>query len=399
MKTWTNLLSQYQVLTKNTTPENITLGGININDSVRTVASIRNGKWKWLEIVEEVRTVGGKGSYQIPNNIRKVSDVYTRVGNNGQPVNDNNMLYMPIMVYDPYRWKAVLSSKLGSSDIPRFMYIKDDTLEVNPIPQSDNNIMYIRGRRDLRDMSIADYVTGSIESVPYKITLTGALSDGATSGTLNANWTLPTGSYEATFSNGEIRVVTLTNGATTITWTNEITSSATTTVGIASDTGGSIVIGNGTTWTTPMSGRYLQIADSSTTNKGDGFWYQIDKVLSTTALTLKKRYQGDAITSGTANYIIGQCSPIPEAYDIAPLYRAVAIYWDIQGDTKISERYWRLYDGGYEAGLTQKVGGIIAQMLEESGATEEGSYISPNGWEPWRFNPNNPEPDVAQSSF
>ena len=148
MKTWTNLLSQYQILTKNTTAENITLGGININDSVRTVASIRNGKWKWLEIVEEIRTVGGKSSYQIPNNIRKVSDVYTRVGNNGQPVNDNNMLYMPIMVYDPYRWKAVLSSKLGSSDIPRFMYIKDDTLEVNPIPQSDNNIMYIRGRKD-----------------------------------------------------------------------------------------------------------------------------------------------------------------------------------------------------------------------------------------------------------
>ena len=137
---------------------------------MRTIASIRNGKWKWLEIVEEMRTVGGKESYQIPNNIRKVSDVYTRVGNNSQSVNQNNMIYMPIMVYDPYRWKMVLSSKLGSSDIPRFMYIKDDTLEVNPIPQSDNNIMYIRGRRDIRDMGISDYTTGSIVTVPYTAT-------------------------------------------------------------------------------------------------------------------------------------------------------------------------------------------------------------------------------------
>ena len=212
MKTWTQLITQYQTLTKNTSAENITTGTININDSVRTIASIRNGKWKWLEIVEEMRTVGGKESYQIPNNIRKVSDVYTRVGNNSQSVNQNNMIYMPIMVYDPYRWKMVLSSKLGSSDIPRFMYIKDDTLEVNPIPQSDNNIMYIRGRRDIRDMGISDYTTGSIVTVPYTATLTSAPQAGDTSATLTSNWSLPTGVYEITFSDSEISVVTLTNG-------------------------------------------------------------------------------------------------------------------------------------------------------------------------------------------
>lgn len=399
MKTWTQLITQYQTLTKNTSAENITTGTININDSVRTIASIRNGKWKWLEIVEEMRTVGGKESYQIPNNIRKVSDVYTRVGNNSQSVNQNNMIYMPIMVYDPYRWKMVLSSKLGSSDIPRFMYIKDDTLEVNPIPQSDNNIMYIRGRRDIRDMGISDYTTGSIVTVPYTATLTSAPQAGDTSATLTSNWSLPTGVYEITFSDSEIRVVTLTNGSPAITWSDELLDDSTTTITVGSDTGGSIVIGTGTTWTTPMAGRYIQIADSSTANKGDGFWYEIDEILSSTALTLKKKYQGTAIVSGTAAYTIGQCSPIPDAYQMAPLYRAVAIYWDIQGDTKISERYWRLYDGGYEAGLRDTVGGLLGQMLEESGATEEGSYISPNGWQPWRISPNDPEPDVAQSSF
>ena len=62
------------------------------------------------------------------------------------------------------------------------------------------------------------------------ITFTGALLANATSGTLNANWTLPTNSYEVMFSDGEVRIVYLTNGATTATWplglTNGVTANA-----------------------------------------------------------------------------------------------------------------------------------------------------------------------------
>jgi len=62
------------------------------------------------------------------------------------------------------------------------------------------------------------------------ITFTGALLANATSGTLNANWTLPTSSYEVMFSDGETRIVYLTNGATTATWplglTNGVTANA-----------------------------------------------------------------------------------------------------------------------------------------------------------------------------
>lgn len=395
MRTFTNSITKILELTQNNTSANQTFCTDIFNQSIRTVASIRNGKWKWLETVEEMRTMGGRGTYQIPNNIRKVVDIYTRVGGS----DDSNMLYMPIMVYDPYRWKAVLSSLLGSSDVPRFMYIHDDVFEVNPIPQTDNNIMYIRGRKDLRDLSIADYTTGSIVTVPYLLTMTGALAVGAVSGTLSSNWTLPTGTYEVTFSSDETRPVTLTNGANTMTWTDALEEATTTAMEVGSDTGGSIIIGTGTTWTVPMAGRWLQITDSSSANKGDGFWYQVDEVYSTTALALKKQYQGTPIVAGTAAYTLGQVSVIPEAYQDAPIYRTVATYWSLHGNMDRANLYWRMYDGGVEAGLSKNYGGLIGQMLDESGATEEGSYISPNGWEPWRFDPNNPNPPVGQASF
>lgn len=57
------------------------------------------------------------------------------------------------------------------------------------------------------------------------ITFTGALV-AATSGTLTANWTGETGVHSVVFSDGSIRDVTLTNGATTATWSGAVTATA-----------------------------------------------------------------------------------------------------------------------------------------------------------------------------
>ena len=92
-----------------------------------------------------------------------------------------------------------------------------------------------------------------------------------------------------------------------------------------------------------------------------------------------KPYEGTTIAAGTAAYTIGQCSVVPEAYDIGICYRAAALYWQNQNDLVRSKTYWMLYDGGMEAGYTQDYGGLMLQMLSNEGETEEGSYIPPAG--------------------
>lgn len=61
-------------------------------------------------------------------------------------------------------------------------------------------------------------------------TLSGALSSGATSATLNASWTGQTMVQPVTFSNGEIHEVQFTNNSTSLTWASGLSGSATSTI-------------------------------------------------------------------------------------------------------------------------------------------------------------------------
>lgn len=140
---------------------------------------------------------------------------------------------------------------------------------------------------------------------------------------------------------------------------------------------GTTIIGSGTTWTADMVGRYIKINQTTAANGGDGFWYEIGSFTNATTIGLVKPYEGTSIAAGSATYTIGQVSPIPEAYDISVVYRSAALYWQDKGNTTKSERFWRMYDGGVEAGLSKVYGGIISEMLATEGETEEGAYISP----------------------
>ncbi len=157
-------------------------------------------------------------------------------------------------------------------------------------------------------------------------------------------------------------------------------------------TDGKTIVGTGTTWTTSMAGRYIRITDSNSDNNGDEYWYEIGSVTNATTLVLTKNYQGTSIAAGTAAYTIGQITYEPETYQMAPIYRALAQYWDFKEDMNMSQRYWRLYDGGVEAGLSKEYGGLISQMMEEANESMEGNYISPStrdnvrgNWPPYWF--------------
>jgi len=141
--------------------------------------------------------------------------------------------------------------------------------------------------------------------------------------------------------------------------------------------GGTAVVGSGTTWTADMVGRYIQITNTTAANGGDGFWYEIGSYTNATSIGLKKPYEGTSIAAGTAAYTIGQCSVIPEAYDIGICYRAAALYWQNQNDLVRAKTYWMQYDGGMEAGYSKEYGGLMSQMLANEGETEEGSWIPP----------------------
>jgi hypothetical protein len=68
-------------------------------------------------------------------------------------------------------------------------------------------------------------VTFGIQALGTAITFTGALV-AATSGTLTGNWAGVSGVHAVVFSDGSVRDVTLTNGATSATWSGAVTATA-----------------------------------------------------------------------------------------------------------------------------------------------------------------------------
>jgi len=375
MKTYTtlrNTTAKYcNVSTSDSTK--MSLIDANVNDSIRTMCNLQGGKLRFLEATKSMYTIASQEGYQIPNGFRKLMDILVYSGSGSS----SDTIYTPEMVFDSSKWATIKQYRYGTQDVPYFTYVVNNQFLIQPIPSTSGKLISLRGRLKVRDLTIADYTTGTITSIPYTTSFTAIVAADATSATLLAVWPLATGTYQITFSNLEVREVTLTNASDAVSWTTGLETAATAAITVNAANGGSIIIASGTTFTADMVGRYIQITETTAAKGGDGFWYEIGYYYSATQIGLLKPYEGTAFATGTAAYTIGQCSVIPEAYDIGIVYRATALYWQNQGDAVRAKVYWLQYDGGNEAGYSDTYGGLVGQMLANEGETEEGTYIPP----------------------
>ena len=89
-------------------------------------------------------------------------------------------------------------------------------------------------------------------------------------------------------------------------------------------------------WTTPMVGRWLRVTHSNTAaSSGDGEWYEIVAVESTTVLYIARPYGGRSLTtSAAASYTIGQMPLLPEAFQDLPEQYGAFRYWSKEKDER-----------------------------------------------------------------
>lgn len=150
------------------------------------------------------------------------------------------------------------------------------------------------------------------------------------------------------------------------------------TTGTITTTAGNIITGSGTTWTSQMAGRWLQIGDGNAVGLGDGYWYKILSVASTTSLVLEKAYAGTAIATGSATYTIAQVSNLPEQYQDLPIYGALRTYYT---SVDPDESKATLYGGMYTA---------MYQTMEEDYTVKNQSCVIDSGENRYVMeNPNN----------
>lgn len=133
---------------------------------------------------------------------------------------------------------------------------------------------------------------------------------------------------------------------------------------------------SGATFTAPMVGRWIK-------NATDQRWYEIASFTSTTAMELKKAYQGT--TESGASYTIGEVPIIPEEYHALNWYQPVAQYWMMKKEPQQASYYQGLYDSGKQQLFNAYSKRTTAQLLEpirrlRRGVprTFDGSWIDPD---------------------
>lgn len=128
---------------------------------------------------------------------------------------------------------------------------------------------------------------------------------------------------------------------------------------------------SGITWTAAMVGRYIKVTPTDVVlTSGDGIWYEIATVPTTSTLTLTRTYQGTAISGGTASYTIGECSLVPEPHDMLPVYEALKIYFtSVEPNNDKAKLYNGLFTEGY-AQMIRDFGSKSNVVLDDGGEYE-----------------------------
>ena len=404
--TFTGQSTLFQTLTNNTSSTNADFGNTFIQQY--SLELVHKFPALFSEQTFYLQTFPSQQFYQLPLQVRKINTVVVNVGNsNGTTTSGAGFNWpvkeCPTMEY----WNVLNMTNNITSDIPLYYFFYNGQLGIYPKPADGYNPITIRAQVETVATSQADYTTGTIASVPYALALTASPTLGATSLSLTGVWSLPTGTYQIlfsdsenilatmtngsaivalqneiigtpnyplaltaapatgattatlttaftlttgtytmTFSDGENIQATLTNGLTTVTLATAITGSPNSVVYINSSTGtnvvnittavtfrtaqgGDIVTGTGTSWNASMVGYMFRISQTQAANGGDGYPYTVQKVYDTTHLALNTSYGGTAISAASAAYTMGQISIIPTSYQLIPVYRTCERYYRV----------------------------------------------------------------------
>ena len=274
--------------------------------------------------------------YNLPPQVKKLINATVAIG---------SVLWQPKECPTRADWDA-LNVQTFYNDFPLYFFVYNGQVGIWPTPSANGNVITMNYKTRIVDLIMPD-VTATTLTFPYTVALTGTLLKGATSATLNANWSLPSGTYQVIFSSGDINNIVFTNGLTPITWTNPLSANATATLTIKNTNSVDIFTATAGSFAKWMVGNWLIIPYTQT--GGDQQWYQIGSYLDSTHITLANEYTG-ATSLSAVTCTIGQCSILPEDYQNLPLFYMGMVYYSTRFP---DQTRFNLYKDLYTSGIAQ----------------------------------------------
>lgn len=150
MLSYTNRRDTFGDLANNSASATLTLADKLINIEEKRILS--SYAWSFLEKQFTATTVASTQFTTLPQYIDRVSSVYVTVG---------TYRYTPRECPSREMWDR-LNMTTVTSDIPTWWFVYDGKLGLFPTPSSSSNTITINSKQSAKDLTVADYTTGSI---------------------------------------------------------------------------------------------------------------------------------------------------------------------------------------------------------------------------------------------
>lgn len=151
MLTFTEQKTLYQTLTEDSSQKNQDLFDVIINEKNRNILSSYN--WPFLERSADISTVASQQFYNVPYNYKKGINVTVTVG---------TTKYSPIQAPNRAFWDNLNSTTSQTSDFPQYWFEYNGKIGIFPTPSSSSNTITVNYKVRVKDLSLADYTTGTI---------------------------------------------------------------------------------------------------------------------------------------------------------------------------------------------------------------------------------------------
>jgi hypothetical protein len=160
MKSYTISTTLFGTLTNNSSTANISLGAQLINDNIRYLIQ----KFYLGEDSKTDVTVASQQAYNLPYNYKRLTNVTITVG---------SYKWTPKEISSRDEWNRLNMTTVTSNTV-EYYHLYDKQIHFYPIPASSSNTITYYYKVRVRDLSVADYTTGTVAITTGTKVITGS---------------------------------------------------------------------------------------------------------------------------------------------------------------------------------------------------------------------------------
>lgn len=133
---------------------NLTLGDTVMNNKERQLLAKK--PWWFQQRTASVTSIASQQFYDLPFDIRKLNKISTVVG---------NTRYVPTEISSRQAWDNINSSTATTSNTPERWFVFNDQFGIYPTPSGTGQTHTLTYEKKFKDLTLANYTTGSIVSI------------------------------------------------------------------------------------------------------------------------------------------------------------------------------------------------------------------------------------------